>query len=120
MLQNQYALQKSVQYFFRRSKDVNEENNSTVITLFARLSREIVFDDGLKTCKKAQTFWVDIEDIKMEEATEKIKELPNGMQQYKITEKVFRSLYQLSQNQPTELFYVTPFHQESKREKFIQ
>lgn len=119
MAQNQYALQKSVQYFFRRSKDINEENGKPVITLFARLMRETTFDDGLNTYRKAETVWVDIEDVSIAEASEKEKELPNGTQQYKITEKVFRSLYHLSRNKPRELFYVTPFHQESKREKFI-
>ncbi|WP_033543652.1 hypothetical protein [Planococcus sp. CAU13] len=119
MPQNQYALQKSVQYFFRRSKDVNVENGSTVITLFARLMKEITFDDGLNTYKKAETVWVDIWDVEMEAATEKMKELPNCMQQYIITEKVFCSLYQLSRNSPKELFYVTPLHHEAKREKFI-
>lgn len=119
MPQNQSTLQKSVRYFFNRSKDINEENESKVITLFARLTKEIVFVDGWDTYKKAETVWVEIEDIKLEEATERMKGLPNCMQQYKITENVFRSLYKLSESCPKELYYVTPFHHESEREKFI-
>ncbi|TWT01805.1 hypothetical protein [Planomicrobium sp. CPCC 101079] len=119
MLKNQSALQNSTAYYFNRSKDTNKENESTVITLFARLTRELTWDDGFDTYKKIETFWVDIEDIEMEEATEKMKSLPNCMQYYKISEKVFHDLYQLSKNCPKELYYVTPFHQESFREKFI-
>lgn len=119
MLQNQCALQKSVAYFFNRSKDVNEVEGSTVITLFACLTREFIYDDEINTYIKEETVWVDIEDIKIEKATEKMKSLPNCMQQYKITEKVFRDLYQLSKNCPRELYYVTPFYQESTREKYI-
>lgn len=119
MAQNQYALQKSVHYFFNRSKDINEENESKVITLFARLTKEIVYADGWDTYKKTETVWVEIEDVKMEEATEKMKDMPNCMQQYKVTENVFRSLYKMSKSCPEELYYVTPLHRESKREKFI-
>lgn len=119
MPQNQCAFQESVAYFFYRSKDINEENDLTVITLFARLTRESTYEDDLNTYKKVDTVWVDIEDIEMEVATEKMKGLPNCMQQFKITEEVFRNLYQLSKSCPSELYYVTPFHQESVREKFI-
>lgn len=119
MAQNQYALQKSVSYFFNRSKDISEENESKVITLFARLTKEIVFEDGCDTYKKAETVWVEIEDVKMEEATEKMKDLPNCMQQYRVTESVFHSLCKLSKSCPKELYYVTPLHRESKRKEFI-
>lgn len=119
MAQNQSALQKSVRYFFSRSKGISEENDAKVITLFARLTKEVIFVDGWNTYKKAETVWVEIEDIKLEEATEKMKELPNCTQQYKVTENVFRSLYKLSKSCPKELYFVTPYHRESKREKFI-
>lgn len=119
MPQNQYAVQESVAYFFNKSKDVYEENEASFITVFARLTREFTYNDGFGTYKKEETIWVDMEDIEMEEATEKMKEAPNGMQRYTISEKVFRNLYQLSKNCPQELYCVTPFHQESTQQKFV-
>jgi hypothetical protein len=119
MPQKQYVPHKSIAYFFNRSKDTHEENGIAIITLFARLTREFTYDDGFNTYEKAETVWVDMEDIKMEKATEKMKALPNCMQRYTITEKVFRELYQLSKNCPRELYYITPFHHESIREKFV-
>ena len=119
MPRNQIAPQKSIAYFFSRSKDVHEEDGVKTITLYARLTREFTYKDDQNIFTKVQTVWVDIEDIKMEEATEKMKELPNAMQEYTLTEEVFRMLYQLSKSCPRELYFVTPLHQGFIRQKFI-
>ncbi|TWT08047.1 hypothetical protein FQV26_09615 [Planococcus sp. CPCC 101016] len=120
MPQNQYMPKTSVAYFFNRSKDVNTENNISILTLFARLTREITYDDGINIYSKVDTIWVDIEDIQLEKATESMKSLPNGMQEYTVTEEVFHALVNLSKVSPRELYCLTPFHREAVREKFIQ
>lgn len=119
MPQNQYVPKTSAAYFFSRSKDINVENEIAVITVLARLTREITYDDGLNTYSKEETVWVDIEDIKLEEATESMKRLPNSMQEYAVTKEIFLALVNLSQTSPRELYCLTPFHREAVREKFI-
>lgn len=119
MPQNQCTAQESVAYFFNKSKDVYEENEVSFITVFARLTREFTYANGVDTYKKAETIWVGIEDIKVEEASEKLKSLPNGMQRYTISENVFRDLYQLSKNCSQELYCVTPFHRASTQQKYV-
>lgn len=111
--------QKSVGYFFLRSKDVHIENESTFITFFARLTREVSSIKEGKKQTEVQTIWVDIDEVLLEHASEKAKALPNCMQRYELTQNIFHSLCQLSQSCPEELFYLTPYHRECAREKFI-
>ena len=119
MPQNQSIPNTSVAYFYNRSKGISTENDATILTLFGRLTREVTYDDGLNIYSKVETVWVDIEDIKLEEATENMKNLPNGMQEYTVTEKIFLTLLHLSKKSPRELFCLTPLHREAVREKFI-
>lgn len=110
MPQKQFVSQQSIAYFFLRSKDIHEENNSISITLFGRLSREITYSDSLKVYNQTETMWVDIEEVPMEQAAEKIKKLPNCICRYEITEEVFRDLYEISKTKPKELYSLTPLH----------
>lgn len=110
--------QKSVSYFFLRSKDVHIENQSAMITFFARLTREISFSK--KEQPEVQTVWVKIDEVPMEQAPQKVKEMPNCMQRYELPQNVFYHLYQMSKNCPKELFFVTPYHRNSTREYFVE
>lgn len=107
--------QKSINYFFLKSKDVHIENGLAFITLFARLTREISWISKGKRQIHVETVWVEIEESQMEHAPEKMKTLPNCMQRYAITENVFCNLYQLSKKYPKDLFYVTPYHHRFNR-----
>ncbi|MBT2572049.1 hypothetical protein [Planococcus sp. ISL-110] len=111
--------QKSVGYFFLRSKDVHLENGTAFITFFARLTKEISFRKEGKEQTEVQTVWVEIDEVLLEHASKKARALPNCMQRYEITQNVFHGLYQLSKSCPEELFYLTPYHRECTREKFI-
>lgn len=109
MPQNQTVPVESITYFFTRSKDVHEENGKQIITLFARLTREFTKTDGLEAVEKVESVWVDIEDVEMEHATEKMRALPDRIHRYKVSKEVFLELYKASANCPQELYYVIPF-----------
>ncbi len=111
--------QQSVTYFFLKSKDEHMENGLSTITLFAKLAREIAFLKSGKMRTQVETFWFQIEDLKMEQLTEKVKGLPNCIQKYELSEKVFHHLLQLSQSCPKELYWVTPYYMKVKREMFM-
>lgn len=98
-----------ITYFFTRSKDIHEENGEFLITLFIRLTREFTKTVGSKLYKRNETVWVNIEELKLEQATEKIRALPNRICVYKTSKEVFLTLYKLAINCPEELYYVTPF-----------
>lgn len=119
MEQTEQLPQHSIGYFFLRSKDVYHENGSSYITFFARLAREISYENEGRKQKEVQTAWVDIDEMMLEQASPKAKALPNGMQRYELSQNVFHSLYQVSRNCPNELFYITPYHRESTREKYV-
>lgn len=119
MEQMEHWPQKSVGYFFLRSKDVHIENGAAFITFFARLTREISSrKEGVEE-KRIQPLWVEIDEVLMDHASEKAKAMPNCMQRYELTPNVFNSLYQLSKVCPAELFYITPYHLKSTHRKFI-
>lgn len=111
--------QKSVTYFFLKSKDVHMENEVASITLFARLAREITSFTGREKQTQIDTFWVQIDDLGMEHATEKVKALPNCMEKYEVSEKVFQHLLHLSKSCPDELYGVTPCYLKVNREMFL-
>ncbi|MGK7377430.1 hypothetical protein ACSFXN_06275 [Planococcus sp. 1R117A] len=119
MAQIQHIPQKSVGYYFLKSKDVHIENGSSFITFFARLTREILHEKEGEKQTEVQTVWVKIDEVQLEQASEKVKAMPNCMQRYELTQNVFYNLYQLSKHCPKELFFVTPFHSKSQRENFI-
>ncbi|TWT07843.1 hypothetical protein FQV26_08540 [Planococcus sp. CPCC 101016] len=119
MEQTDQLPQKSVSYYFLRSKDVHIENGSAFITFFARLTKEITFSKEGEMQTEIQTMWVEIDEVKQEQASQKDKALPNCMRRYEILPSVFYSLWKLSKDCPRELFYVTPYHRKSTCEKFI-
>ena len=118
MAQKHLVPQKSMAYFFLKSKDVHMENGLTSITLFARLAREITLVTGREKQTQVETFWVQIDDLGMEHATEKVKNLPNCMVKYEVSEKVFKHLLQLSKSNPNELYGVIPYYLKANREMF--
>lgn len=109
MPQKQTIEQEAVHYYFLKSKDVNDENHSLSITLFGRLSRETTYSDNANIYSKTDTFWVDIDEMNYMEAPEKLKDLPNQIARYMISEDVFRELYKLSLSKPKELYTITPY-----------
>ncbi|MGB6408712.1 MAG: hypothetical protein WBF39_14630 [Planococcus donghaensis] len=114
-----YLPHERVNYFFLKSKDVHVEEGNIYITCFARLTREVLIDKDKEEQKRIQTFWVDINELRFEQASKKIRDLPNCMQRYEITKEVFYNLYQLSKKCPEEVFQVIPYHKNSTCEKFI-
>lgn len=119
MTQKQLIPQKSVTYFFLKSKDVHMENGVTSITLFARLAREITSVTGRRKQTQIETLWVQLEEIGMGQATEKVKALPNCMEKYEVSEQVFRHLLQLSNRCPNELYGLIPYYLKANREMFL-
>lgn len=109
MLQNQPVPSESIAYFFTRSKDVHEENGTLFITLFARLTREFTKIDGQEIVTKAESVWVDIEEMRMEHATEKMRALPDRIHRYEVSKEVFLGLFKAAADCPKELYHVTPF-----------
>ncbi|MDE0583311.1 hypothetical protein ON064_09715 [Planococcus sp. A6] len=100
---------KTATYFFTRSKHIHEENGIVFLTLFARLTREFVHQGTPYNTKKIEPIWVNVEELKLEHATEKMKLLPNYVQHYEVSKEIFLTLYNVSLVCPHELYYVTPF-----------
>ncbi|WP_422122454.1 hypothetical protein DHX103_11670 [Planococcus sp. X10-3] len=119
MVRKTLVFQKSVTYFFLKSKDENMDNGLTSITLFARLMREVTSVMGQEKRTQVDTFWVQIDDLEKGHATEKLKALPNCMEKYEVSEKVFQHLLQLAQTCPKELYGIIPYHSKAEREMFI-
>lgn len=119
MARKQLIPQKAVTYFFLKSKDVHTENGVTSITLFARLAREITSFTAREKQTQFETFWVQLNEIAMEQATEKVKTLPNCMEKYEVSEQVFRHLLQLSKRCPNELYGLIPYYVKANREMFL-
>jgi hypothetical protein len=114
MPEQQLMPQGSVTYYFLRSKDVHEEDGTEFITLFARLIREFTFYSNEHVYSQRQSVWVDIDEVESRNAPEKVKELPNAIQTFKIQEKVFNELVEASKNCPKELYFVTPMSLKQK------
>lgn len=119
MADKKLVSQNSITYLFLKSKDVHRENGLSSITLFARLAREVTRFKGREKQTQVETFWVQIDDVGMEHATEKVKALPNCLEKYEISEKVFRHLLQLSKHCPDELYGITPCYLKADREMFL-
>ncbi|WP_251047766.1 hypothetical protein [Planococcus sp. ISL-109] len=94
-------------------------NGLTSITLFARLAREITSFTGREKQTQVDTFWVQIDDLGMDHATEKVKTMPNCMEKYEVSEQVFRHLLQLSKRCPNELYGIIPYYVKANREMFL-
>lgn len=110
MQPNEFNAQNNVKYFFLRSKDVHAENGLIFITLFARLTREFTQDIGGKKIRKLDPVWVEIEEVKMEHSTEKIRALPKSTFSFNVSEKIFHELLRTALISPRELHYLTPFY----------
>lgn len=118
MSQNTRLLAQPKRHFFTRSKDTHQENDTVFITLFVRLTREHVKFDKANMYKETESVWVDINELKMKQATEKIRLLPNGIRTYAISEDIFQELVHLSTRCPRELYFVTPIYESHKFSRF--
>lgn len=111
-------LKQSIKYHFVRSKDVYMENGTIYITVFARLSKEYnLFTDG-RWHTHIETIWVDLEDIRKEHAPNRIKQLSNHLQQYQVSESVFRNLHFLAETDAEKLFLTTPMYEQYYSQPF--
>lgn len=110
---------KATTYFFLKSKDVQIENGLATVTLFARLAREVASTKGKKKETLSETSWVQIVDIRMEHVTEKVRNLPNCMQKYEVSDKIFYHLLELSESCTYELYGVTPYYLTTNRKMFV-
>jgi hypothetical protein len=110
MSQKQLLPQQSVAYYFVRSKSVHEEEGEAFITLFARLCREQTYVSGGKKMSERESVWVDIDEVKVSHATEKMLELPNRIQNFVVPENVFIDLVKTAKTCPKELYFVAPIH----------
>lgn len=110
MHQNRPMPSEKINYFFTQVKDTHVENGQEFITLFARLTVENPVD--------VTSVWVEIDEVKFEQAPEKLKRLPNGMTTYLIPEGVFQGLMKLSQTRHSDLYHITPMYEARKFKQF--
>ncbi|AQQ55263.1 hypothetical protein [Planococcus lenghuensis] len=103
-----YSLEKT-NYYFTRVKDLHAENGQAFITLFARLTKE----DGQET----ESVWVELDEVKWEQAAPKLKMMPNGIQTYLISEEIFEELLRLSSSHHKEMYFLTPLAKMNKFRK---
>ncbi|TWT25141.1 hypothetical protein [Planomicrobium sp. CPCC 101110] len=98
---------KGRSYYFTRVKDTYVEEGTVYITLFARLL--------VKTAAKTKTTWVEIEEVKWEQASGKLQGMHNSMHTYLISENIFLELLRVSAVCHRELYFLTPIYQTKKR-----
>ncbi len=110
MSQSQVLPNKSVAYYFVRSKDEHEENGERFITLFTRLCREKTYIVGGKKMSERESVWVDIDEVKATHATPKVVGLPNRIQNYVVAEDVFKELVKTAKTCPKELYFIVPIY----------
>ncbi|WP_236015372.1 hypothetical protein [Planococcus soli] len=108
MSKNPSADQQEVHFFFSKSKATHEEAGKCFITLFARLSMEIPASGKQRGASENKTIWVDIEEVASEQATSKMKKMPDSIERYEISKELFWELHKISQRCPEELYYITP------------
>ncbi|MDN7227535.1 hypothetical protein QWY22_04730 [Planococcus liqunii] len=102
MQHNQLLTTEKVQYTFTRVKDTYEENGQKFITLFGRLT---VQNDG-----QSKSAWVEIEEVKWEQATEKLKNMPDAMYMFNVSKQIFKDLLQIASSHHQELYCLTPVY----------
>lgn len=102
---------KGKSYYFTRVKDIHAEDGTVYITLFARLI--------VKTAAKTKTTWVEIEEVKWEQATEKLQTMPNSMYTYRVSESIFLELLRISTICHRELYFLTPIYLTKKHVQMI-
>jgi hypothetical protein len=106
MSKNQPFFLNQETYFFTRVKDTHEEEGKLFITLFARLT--------VQTASETKSLWVEIDEVAWEQASKKLKAIPNRMHTYSVSADIFRGLLQLSRRCPEELYFLTPLYQTKK------
>lgn len=105
---NPSTCEKKVYFYFSKSKGTHEEAGEYFITLFARLSLEIFSSENPVGAGESKTFWVDIQEVKYDAASVKMKKMPDSVERFEISGKLFWELYKISQKCPEELYYITP------------
>jgi hypothetical protein len=108
VLKDPTDFQEEISFYFSRSKGTHEEAGEQFITLFARLSVIIPSNEKEAETSGHQTLWVDIDQVKEQQATLKTRKMPDFIQQYEVPEALFWELYKISQRCPDELYYLTP------------
>lgn len=111
-------MKQSVNYFFTRSKDTHQEQDTRFITLFVRLTKEHTETEPNAGLQKIESMWVEIEELEMRQADRKLQALPNGVSRYVISKEVFDNLIQVAATCPTALYYLTPIYKSNDFRKF--
>jgi hypothetical protein len=93
---------EKAQYTFTRVKDTHEENGQKFITLFGRLT--------IQNSLESKSAWVEIEEVKWEQATDKLKDMPDAMYMYYISENIFKKLTEISEVRHEDLYFLTPVY----------
>ncbi|MGI2328956.1 hypothetical protein [Planococcus sp. YIM B11945] len=109
MQRNQPLFFDNASYYFTRIKDTHEEDGQRRITFFGRLTIENDWD--------SKSIWVEIEQVKWEQATEKMKALPDSVQIYSVSAAVFQELERLSGICHQELYFITPIYKTNRSRK---
>lgn len=102
---NQPVSAENELYYFTRVKDTHEENGQIFITLFARLKKT--------NSRNTKSLWVEIDEVRWGQASDKLKMMPNGESIYLISEEVFHELKRLTENCYEELYTLTPIYKDS-------
>ncbi|WP_394120781.1 hypothetical protein [Planococcus donghaensis] len=108
MSKNPSADHKEVRFYFSRSKGSHVEAGECFVTLLARLSIEVFYAGKPGDKGEYKTVWVDIEELKVDQAASKIKKMPDSINRYEISEELFWDLFKVSQRCPEELYCLTP------------
>lgn len=93
---------EKIRYTFTRVKDTHEENGQKFITVFGRLT--------IQNSVESKSVWVEIEEVKWEQATDKLKSMPDAMYMYYISETIFQELAEISAARHQELYFLTPVY----------
>lgn len=102
MQHNQLLTNEKARYTFTRVKDTHEENGEKFITLFGRLSVQNQTD--------SKSAWVEIEEVKWEQATDKVKNMPDAMYMFYISKSIFTELVEIANTNHQDLYCLTPLY----------
>ncbi|MGK7379356.1 hypothetical protein ACSFXN_16105 [Planococcus sp. 1R117A] len=102
MLWNQPLSAENVKYTFTRVKDTHEENGQKFITLFGRLT--------VQSSVESKSAWVEIEEVKWDQAPPKLKSMPDAMYLYAVSENIFKELMNISGRHHQNLYFLTPIY----------
>jgi len=102
--------QHLITYWFVQSKNVFEEGDYKFLSLFSQLLIEKTYIQHGMRIYKREIVWVEIDEIKMNHVSQKMKDLPNRMNNYQVNAQVFKELLTITERCPTELSFVVPFY----------